>query len=52
MLILFKERRVGRITTFAFAVPAMTTIIETGVIPRSVTLSGIGFVSRNIFEFS
>jgi drug/metabolite transporter (DMT)-like permease len=49
---MLRQERVGKVTTLAFAVPAMTTLIETietGVIPGLTTLSGIGIMFLGIY---
>ncbi len=49
---MLRRERVGKVTTLAFAVPAMTTLIETietGVIPGLATLSGIGIIFLGIY---
>jgi drug/metabolite transporter (DMT)-like permease len=49
---MLRRERVGKVTTLAFAVPAMTTLIEaieTGVIPSLATLGGIGIIFLGIY---
>lgn len=49
---MLRRETVGRITTISFAVPAMTTVIETietRAIPSYVTLSGIGIIFLGIY---
>jgi drug/metabolite transporter (DMT)-like permease len=49
---MLRQERVGKVTTLAFAVPAMTTLIEaieTGVIPDLTTLGGIGVIFLGIY---
>jgi drug/metabolite transporter (DMT)-like permease len=49
---MLRRERVGKVTTLAFAVPAMTTLIEaieTGVIPGLATLGGIGIIFLGIY---
>ena len=49
---MLRRERVGKVTTLAFAVPAMTTLIEmiqTGVMPGLATLVGIGIMFVGIY---
>jgi drug/metabolite transporter (DMT)-like permease len=49
---MLRRERVGRVTTLAFAVPAMTTLIgtiQTGEIPGLATLSGIAIMFLGIY---
>ncbi len=49
---MLRRERVGKVTTLALAVPAMTTLIETmetGVIPGLATLGGIGIIFLGIY---
>jgi drug/metabolite transporter (DMT)-like permease len=49
---MLRQEKVGRVTTIAFAVPAMTTLIETietGVLPGPATLGGIGIIFLGIY---
>jgi len=49
---MLRLERVGRVTTMAFAVPAMTTLveaIETGVTPTLVTIGGICIMFLGIY---
>jgi drug/metabolite transporter (DMT)-like permease len=50
--IMLRREKVRKVTTMAFAVPAMTTLIETiqtGVIPSLATLGGIGIIFLGIY---
>ena len=49
---MLRRERVGKVTTLAFAVPAMTTLIETiqtGVMPGLATLAGICIMFLGIY---
>jgi drug/metabolite transporter (DMT)-like permease len=49
---MLRREKVGKVTTIAFAVPAMTTLIETirtGVVPGLVTIGGIGIMFLGIY---
>ena len=49
---MLRRERVGKVTTLAFAVPAMTTLIETvetGVLPGPETLAGIVIIFLGIY---
>jgi drug/metabolite transporter (DMT)-like permease len=49
---MLRREKVGNVTTIAFAVPAVTTLIETiqtGVTPGPATLGGIGIMFLGIY---
>jgi len=49
---MLRRERVGKVTTIFFAVPVLTTLIETietGVIPNLVAISGIGIICLGIY---
>lgn len=49
---MLRREKVGRITTLAFAIPALTTLIQTiktGAVPSPITLSGIGLMFLGIY---